>query len=343
MVVLEACLPRGSTPRAASHAAGGRGQLQQRGAGLVAGGGEHEVALARSGSGCWPRRWRRGCSPRGSLPSEARTPTRPRPSELHVLLHAAAVRDHDRRVGRRRPCPCGPRSAAAGAPDLLARALVERDQAALARPPGVTITRSPSTSGDSLHFHIDIIWPPKSAGRLLPPALLAGGRLDGRRGRPRCRGRRAGRRPRSACRADRRIWSSHGAPTFADPQLLAVGGVERDQRAARRPRRPSCRCGRRRRRRSRSRSPSPVAFQASGGPTAGQACSRPVSVETPSRLGPRHCGQPARRAARPRRRREASGATTTTRRGRRRVMATSVMRHAARGGHCATAPGAGGR
>src|SRR5688500_20393828 len=38
--------------------------------------------------------------------------------------------------------------------------------------------------------------------------------------------------------------------------------------------------------------PRPEAFQASVGPEAGHARSSPVSVETPSRLGPRHWGQP---------------------------------------------------
>ena len=35
-------------------------------------------------------------------------------------------------------------------------------------------------------------------------------------------------------------------------------------------------------------SPGPLAFQASGGPEAGQLLSRPVSFEMPSRLGPRN-------------------------------------------------------
>src|ERR1051325_9447711 len=37
--------------------------------------------------------------------------------------------------------------------------------------------------------------------------------------------------------------------------------------------------------------PAPVAFQTSGGPSAGHCLSSPVSFETPSRFGPRHCGQ----------------------------------------------------
>ena len=37
--------------------------------------------------------------------------------------------------------------------------------------------------------------------------------------------------------------------------------------------------------------PRPVAVQSFGGPPAGHDVSRPVSVETPSRFGPRHCGQ----------------------------------------------------
>ena len=38
--------------------------------------------------------------------------------------------------------------------------------------PGVTISRSPSTSGDSLHFQIDITWPPKSLSRFLRQTTL---------------------------------------------------------------------------------------------------------------------------------------------------------------------------
>src|SRR5438477_12349454 len=38
-------------------------------------------------------------------------------------------------------------------------------------------------------------------------------------------------------------------------------------------------------------SPSPLAFQASVGPPAGQALSKPVSSETAVRCGPCHCGQ----------------------------------------------------
>src|SRR6185312_5405435 len=37
--------------------------------------------------------------------------------------------------------------------------------------------------------------------------------------------------------------------------------------------------------------PSPLVLHSRGGPSAGQLCKRPVSVETPSRFGPRNCGQ----------------------------------------------------
>src|ERR1043166_7359015 len=37
--------------------------------------------------------------------------------------------------------------------------------------------------------------------------------------------------------------------------------------------------------------PAPEPFQTSAGPLAGHSFSNPVSFETPSRLGPRHCGQ----------------------------------------------------
>src|SRR6187397_1137797 len=37
--------------------------------------------------------------------------------------------------------------------------------------------------------------------------------------------------------------------------------------------------------------PSPLATKSGGGPPAGHDCSNPVSVDTPSRCGPRHCGQ----------------------------------------------------
>src|ERR1043165_9533214 len=43
-------------------------------------------------------------------------------------------------------------------------------------------------------------------------------------------------------------------------------------------------------------SPNPVAFQASFGPPEGHAFSRPVSLDTPVRSGPRHCGQSAANA-----------------------------------------------
>src|SRR5256885_691215 len=43
--------------------------------------------------------------------------------------------------------------------------------------------------------------------------------------------------------------------------------------------------------------PTPSAFQATGGPSGGQDLSRPLSVETPSRLGPRNCGQSGSAAA----------------------------------------------
>src|SRR5947209_10221115 len=38
-------------------------------------------------------------------------------------------------------------------------------------------------------------------------------------------------------------------------------------------------------------SPMPFAFQAKGGPPLGHCLSKPVSLETPSRSPPRHCGQ----------------------------------------------------
>src|ERR1700680_4696029 len=40
-------------------------------------------------------------------------------------------------------------------------------------------------------------------------------------------------------------------------------------------------------------SPRPLVFQSTRGPPAGQEASRPVSLETPSRFGPRHWGQSA--------------------------------------------------
>ena len=43
--------------------------------------------------------------------------------------------------------------------------------------------------------------------------------------------------------------------------------------------------------------PSPCAVQSSVGPSAGRAGSSPFSSLMPSRLGPRHCGQSAARAA----------------------------------------------
>src|SRR5580700_1659576 len=44
--------------------------------------------------------------------------------------------------------------------------------------------------------------------------------------------------------------------------------------------------------------PRPASFevQARSGPPAGQVCSKPVSRETASRFGPRHCGQSAAKA-----------------------------------------------
>jgi len=45
-------------------------------------------------------------------------------------------------------------------------------------------------------------------------------------------------------------------------------------------------------------SPSPLAFQITGGPFGGHDGSNPVSLEIPSRFGPRHCGQSAAAAAR---------------------------------------------
>ena len=50
--------------------------------------------------------------------------------------------------------------------------------------------------------------------------------------------------------------------------------------------------------------PNPLVRQASGGPPLGHSFSRPVSVEMPSRFGPRHCGQslPAAQAVEARRR-----------------------------------------
>src|SRR5262245_12411532 len=44
-------------------------------------------------------------------------------------------------------------------------------------------------------------------------------------------------------------------------------------------------------------SPRLVAFHASFGPSAGQDLRMPVSLETPFRSGPRHCGQSCARAA----------------------------------------------
>src|SRR5688500_8705348 len=40
-------------------------------------------------------------------------------------------------------------------------------------------------------------------------------------------------------------------------------------------------------------SPTPVPFHATVGPSSGQDLSRPFSVDTPSRFGPRNCGRSA--------------------------------------------------
>ena len=45
--------------------------------------------------------------------------------------------------------------------------VLSRATRAAAEAPGVTITRSPSMSGDSLNFHTDIMAPPKSFSRFL--------------------------------------------------------------------------------------------------------------------------------------------------------------------------------
>ena len=83
--------------------------------------------------------------------ADARTPTSAAADELHVLLHAAAVRDHDRRVAGAVLAPARRASAPAARQISLPVACRARP-AARARRPGVTITRSPSTSGDSLQL-----------------------------------------------------------------------------------------------------------------------------------------------------------------------------------------------
>src|SRR4029079_3886323 len=56
--------------------------------------------------------------------------------------------------------------------------------------------------------------------------------------------------------------------------------------------------------------PAPVAFQTRGGPLAGHCLSRPVSLEIPSRFGPRYCGQSALACAAASKKQKTTSATT---------------------------------
>ena len=167
-------------------------------------------------------------------------------------------------------------------------------------PPGEQTTWSPSTSGDSLYPHPDISLPLRSFVRLFCQTSLPAGGFAGRRGRPASRGRRGGRRPRSAC-------SGAAAPLVQEvfewldvldrrpPLLLAGGRVQGENES----------------RRDVAGGPEAVNDVADdgdagvadagvverpeelGGPPAGNDLISPVSVETASRLRPRHWGQSA--------------------------------------------------
>jgi hypothetical protein len=222
------------------------------------------------------------------LPSDARTPTRPRPTSWTYCFtpppFEITIEEYPAPS-----LPLVPRSVAAvrqiSLPVFLSRATSSAFFA-----PGVTSSRSPSTSGDSLHVHIDIIWPPKSAGRLLRQRSLPVAAS---------RATRSPAVPSAYTRSPSTVgvprgppyWSTQGAPTFADQSFLpsvaesamTCWAPSTSPIVKTRPFETDT---------LEKPVPRPDAFQASAGPVAGHARSRPVSLETPSRLGPRHPGQP---------------------------------------------------
>ena len=139
-------------------------------------------------------------------------------------------------------------------------------------------------------------------------------RSRGRPGRLRCRPRRAARRRRSACRAGRGSSSSQTGPTRRLPEELAVRLVEREHVLRAVDDRPSCRCGRPAIDTLEKPAPSPFATKISRGPPGCHDFRRPVSFESASRFGPRHCGQAAGASAASRAAAAAMPATTRTQR-----------------------------
>ena len=183
--------------------------------------------------------------------------------------------------------PCGPRSGTADRQISLPERLSSATSVA-ARPPGVTTTLLPSTSGDSRNFHLDIIRPPKSLLRFLRQRSLpvaasthtrslsvpsAYTRSPSTVGVPRgpgysssCAGPsfvRHSSLPPSALNAMTN-WSPLRSP-IVNTRPLTTETLENP-------------------------APSPFARHFSLGPPSGHCCSSPVSGERFSRLGPRNCG-----------------------------------------------------
>ena len=197
---------------------------------------------APPGSRCWPPRSRPGCSPRGTC---RRSPARPRgrgPGAARTASRPPRSRPRSR-SRRRRPCPWGRgrggRSSRSVCPVFLSTATRPASRA-----PGVKIRRSPSTSGDSLHFQHGHHGAAEVPGQALAPALLAGGRLQ------------ADEVALGADGVEQVAVDGGGAaaapvlvvPGRADlgaPDELAVGALRGRAPAARRPCRRWCRRGRR--------------------------------------------------------------------------------------------------
>ena len=103
--------------------------------------------------------------PHRNPPSDARTPITPRPMSCTYCFTPPPFEIDDRRVRRRRRGPwC--RCRASRLRQMSLPVVLSSATSAASGAPGVTITRSPSTSGDSANIQPDIIRPPKSRVRL---------------------------------------------------------------------------------------------------------------------------------------------------------------------------------